>query len=276
MDGFAQDLFLRVPRCWLSSKGAAASSRKVICWSLESIHFAFLIPGNVSKREVVIQASEFVTYIHHHSPNLNDENYKLLLEDLPLASALACEAKHSSVPLVLLQRCQVKTSWELAQKQFGKTCRKNVVILIWIQRSKVLRLPFSVLSFWRDVHCWLFLRGKKKKTAMSRRSVSAACKQCLSACAVCRETSKGSGADQSEFFFLFLFSGSCQYSRQRPQKIRDVQEAREVVRKKKQQRIPENGPSPADLWPYANFLILPVGPRFTHTLSRTTTPKLCR
>lgn len=105
------------------SQGATASSRKVICWSLESIHFAFLIPGNVSKWEVVIQASEFVTYIHH-SPNLNDENYKLLLEDLPLASALAYEAKHSSVPLVLLQRCQVKNQLRAGAETVWKDLQK--------------------------------------------------------------------------------------------------------------------------------------------------------
>lgn len=40
---------------------------------------------------------------------------------------------------------------------------ENVVILIWIQRSKVLRLPFSVFSFltWRAL--LTFLKAKKKK-----------------------------------------------------------------------------------------------------------------
>lgn len=60
------------------------------------------------------------------------------------------------------------------------------------QCSKLLHLPFSNLGFWRDVDCCRFLF----QTAMSWRSVSAPCKQCLSACRVSKKLQRcGCGPD---------------------------------------------------------------------------------
>lgn len=88
---------------------------------------------------------------------------------------------------------------------------------------------------------------------MSRRSVSAACKQCLSTCAVCRETSKGSGADQIELFFFFFF---WELSIQQRKTTEDTWCAgsERSGEEKKQQRIPEK----AQVLPTSDLMLIPL------------------
>lgn len=109
---------------------------------------------------------------------------------------------------------------------------ENVVILIWIQRSKVLRLPFSVFSFltWRAL--LTFLKAKKKKKMPWVDGVCQPPANSVSRLVQFVEKLQRAQVQTRLSYFFFSFSGSCQYSRERPQKIRDVQEAREVVRKK--------------------------------------------
>lgn len=88
-----------------------------------------------------------VTYIHH-SLNLSDERWKLDA----LSSWRSLSIGLSFVYPTAVPSAQSEISWELVQKQLGNiylTCR-NVVILIWIQCSNVLHLPFSALGLtWR-------------------------------------------------------------------------------------------------------------------------------
>lgn len=157
------------------AQGCASSalSPEVICWLLGSICFAFS-PPKYSKWKVVIQASEFVTYIHHWL-YLSDERWKWETFSPPGGPAahlsIGLWSKPFIYPLLFLQHCQKSAeSWCRNSLYIYLTCR-NVVILIWIQCSKVLHLPFSVLGL-----TWCALL-----TATTRRSVSAHCKQCLSA-----------------------------------------------------------------------------------------------
>lgn len=127
----------------------------------------------------------------------------LLLEDLEqLASALACEARHSSIPLQFFLSVLSKTSWKSVKKTQFRNINltfRNVVILVWIQRSKMLRLPFSVLGFWHDVHCWffyyfIFFKPQVGKVCQLPENNVSALVQLV------QKNFKGTGADQIEFF----------------------------------------------------------------------------
>lgn len=59
-----------------NGKASSTLLPEVICWPLESVCFAFLISEKCPQWKAVIQASEFVTYIHHWL-NLNDKKVKL-------------------------------------------------------------------------------------------------------------------------------------------------------------------------------------------------------
>lgn len=115
------------------------------------------------------------------------------------------------------------------------------------QCSKLLHLPFSNLGFWRDVDCCRFLF----QTAMSWRSVSAPCKQCLSACRVSKKLQRcGCGPDQ------FLWELSIHQTDM--QKTCDVQEAREAVSEAEEMR-----PVCKSLWmawilPTSDLLLIPL------------------
>lgn len=117
------------------------------------------------------------------------------------SKAFICPA---GAPSALSSKNQLRAGAETVWKDLQKKCGNSYLDSAF--QSVAFALQRIEFLTWRAL--LTFFEGKKKKTAMSRRSVSAACKQCLSACAVCRETSKGSGADQSEFFFFFFFLGA--------------------------------------------------------------------